>query len=103
MKLAPKYVRQNILHLSYRMSAKMTNILSLSTNCNKNPICQARSKIKGSICEHCFAASTLSHYTSLDENTLSNFWILTTSELSNSDCEKIATEIVFSLQKEWNS
>lgn len=77
----------------------MTDILSMSTNCNANPICQARSKIKGSICEHCFAASTLSHYTSLDENTLSNFWILTTSELSNSDCEKIALEIVSACRK----
>ena len=99
MKLAPKNLRQNLLHLSYRMSAKMTSILSLSTNCNANPICQARSKVCGSICEHCFASNTLDHYSSLDANTLSNFWILTTSELSNSDCEKIAIEIVAACKK----
>lgn len=99
MKLAPKASRQDILHFSYRMTAKMTNVLSLSTNCNANPICRQRAKVCGSICEHCFAASTLNHYTSLDENTLSNFWILTTSELSNSDCEKVAIEIVAACQK----
>ena len=99
MKLAPKCERQNILKFSYRMTAKMTNVLSLSTNCNANQICRQRAKIAGSICSHCFAASTLSHYTSLDENTLSNFWILTTSELSNSDCEKIALEIVSACRK----
>lgn len=77
----------------------MTDVISLSTNCNKNPICQARSKVAGSICSHCFAASTLAHYSSLDANTLSNFWILTGSELSSLDCEKIATEIVSACRK----
>lgn len=99
MKLAPKNLRQNLLHFSYRMTAKMTNILSLSTNCNANPNCQARSRVCGSICEHCFASNTLDHYSSLDANTLANYWILTGSEFSNSDCEKIATEIVAACQK----
>ena len=34
---------------------KMEGIQSISTSCLANPICEARKKIKGSICEKCYA------------------------------------------------
>lgn len=94
-----KAYKQNILHLSYNMSGKMRYVLGLSTNCIENAICRARAKVPGAICKHCFAEKTLDHYDSLFENTLANYFILTTQLLTVQELKAVATEIVQALIK----
>lgn len=43
-------------------TGKMENMISLSTSVIKNPNCQRRAKIKGSICEKCFATAMMKRY-----------------------------------------
>lgn len=43
-------------------SGKMQGMVSLSTSVLKNPICMARSKVPGSICQKCFAAKQAKAY-----------------------------------------
>lgn len=63
--------------VSDNMTGKMNGIPAISTSVLKNPICQERRKVKGSICEKCFAANTLSHYDQCHKNMDSNFDLLT--------------------------
>lgn len=43
-------------------TGKMAGMISLSTSVLENPNCQKRAKIKGSICEKCFAATMAKRY-----------------------------------------
>lgn len=45
------------VHFTVNHTGKMTGMASLSTSVIDNPICAARAKVKGSICEKCFAAN----------------------------------------------
>lgn len=114
MKLAPKRFRQSIVKLSYGMSAKMENVLSLSTSCLNNERCLARSKnmssikalreeaIKGtkvSICRACFAVKTIKARTSVNANMVYNANVLQCRELSYSEVLTIASEIKAALEK----
>lgn len=46
----------NGLHFTTNHSAKMAGVCSISTDINKNPICQMRQKNGVSICSKCFSA-----------------------------------------------
>lgn len=59
------------------MSGKMTEIPSISTSVLLNTICQERRKIKGSVCEHCFAAATAEFRKELRQNLETNYHLLT--------------------------
>lgn len=50
------------IHISENMSGKMSGIGCVSTSVVENPICQERRKVKGSICEKCFAAALAARY-----------------------------------------
>lgn len=45
------------VHYTTKHTGKMAGVVSVSTDINSNKFCQARRNIKGSICEHCFAAA----------------------------------------------
>lgn len=72
---------KSIVHVSDSMSGKMTDIPSISTSCLKNPICLARMQSGDSICSHCFAKSTIRHYSALGAALDSNYEILTETVL----------------------
>ena len=57
--------RAEWVHVSRGMSGKMAGILAISTSVIENAVCQARAKIKGSVCEKCFALSTVKRYGAL--------------------------------------
>ena len=62
--------------VSDHMTGKMLGIPSTSTSVLKNPICQERRKVAGSICEKCFAANVLTRYSDCEKNAASNFELL---------------------------
>lgn len=67
--------------ITEKMGGKMEGMQSLSTSCLTNPYCQARRKIKGSICEKCYAANALAYRKNQDSAYVKNFEILTTRML----------------------
>ena len=69
------------VHVSDKMSGKMTGIPSVSTSCLANPICLKRMLDGDSICAHCFANTTLSRYTDCGKAMLNNTYLLTESIL----------------------
>ena len=50
------------IHFTLKHTGKMNGMASLSTSVVENPICAARAKVKGSICEKCFAAAMMRRY-----------------------------------------
>jgi len=78
------------IHVSDKMSGKMSGIPSISTSCHCNKYCLAR-MAKGDkvidgitykcICKECFADATLNHYSNLDDATSDNFFLLNESIL----------------------
>jgi hypothetical protein len=94
MKKASKKDTQSLVNISYCMTGKMTNILSLSTNVKKNSRCMHRHNCKGTICEHCFAIKTVNSYDSLHRNLNANTEVLTSRHLTHAECSAIAYEIV---------
>lgn len=75
-------------------TGKMTGIQSLSTNTALNERCQKNASVKGSICEHCFAASMLKRYSNLNDKLTSNYELLTSQILSLEDLP-IITNLYF--------
>ena len=65
------------LHITTNHSGKMKGMASLSTCCKSNPYCQQHCKVKGSICEKCYAQTMMKHYTSMDKCLERNAEILT--------------------------
>ena len=43
------------VHYTMGHSGKMDGLISLSTDINSNPLCQARMKMRGAVCQHCFS------------------------------------------------
>ena len=99
MKEAPKKDKQELIHLSYNMSGKMENILSLSTNNNYNERCACFKNVSGSICEKGFAEKTVEHYPGLNANTKANLEILRSRLLTDAELQALAIEIVAALDK----
>ena len=64
MKQANKKDCQSIVKLSYGMSGKLNNVLSLSTDCTNCLRCQTRHNSKNDkcICKHCYAFTILNSY-----------------------------------------
>jgi len=63
------------------MSGKMENIASISTSCERNPICIARMKAGDSVCSKCFADVTVRRYSELGKNCADNYDLLTSEVL----------------------
>jgi len=47
------------LHITTKHEGKMTGMMSLSTNCMANPLCEKNHMIAGSICEKCYAQTIM--------------------------------------------
>lgn len=69
------------LHYCTNHTGKMSGLHSLSTSVTVNPFCIKRQANGNSICAHCFAASMMKQYKSLNECTAANAEILTASIL----------------------
>ena len=104
LKNATKKDCQSMVKLSYSMSGKMENVLSLSTNCVNCGRCQKRHNIKGTICEHCYAFKQLEHPNYKNTSMIKNFDLnesFFTSKIRdyNGELKPIAKEIVSALAK----
>lgn len=100
MKKAPKKNCQDVVKLSYNMSGKMTNVLSLSTNVNRNSRCMHRHYYcPTSICSKCFAVATVNHYDRLHINLNYNTDALINRILTINETRDIAIEILYALEK----
>ena len=63
------------------MEGKMEGVWSLSTSCTSNPLCMKYHKIKGSICEKCYAHTLMELRKALEEKGKRNAEILTKEHL----------------------
>jgi len=103
MKKPSAKLMKGIVKLSYGMSGKMYNVLSLSTNCVNCPRCIQRHKNPNSICYDCYAMKQLEKPNYKNTNMIKAFNhnadALTTKVLSDAECMDIAKEIVFALIK----
>ena len=59
-----------------KLTGKLEGYYSISTSVMMNPICQARARIKGSICEKCYAANCLNRFSALAMSLEINYLIL---------------------------
>ena len=76
-KFDPEITAHARLHLTtHDKKHKMAGFQSLSTSVVKNHICQVRRKVKGSICEKCYADHLLRYRKSLEDCLSRNFFIL---------------------------
>lgn len=76
--LCMQNAKQNMgLNFTINHNGKMTGLYSLSTYCGCNERCLRNSKIKGSICEKCFAFRQTSYMTSMVPPLKQNYDILT--------------------------
>ena len=75
----------NVLRFTTNHTGKMTGMYSLSTSTLLNPNCRDHAKVKGSICEKCYAETMLnnSFYRGLKKCVEHNTGILTTEVLKN--------------------
>lgn len=69
------------LHFTTKHSGKMAGMVSISTSVTTNERCEKNAKIKGSICEKCFAAKQMKIYPSMESCMVENQRILTSSIL----------------------
>lgn len=69
------------IHFTVKHTGKMAGMLSLSTSVIDNPICKARSKVKGSICEKCFAMNMMNRYDERFHNAFKRNTEILTSQL----------------------
>ena len=87
-----------VLWISDCMTGKMEDIHSLSTSVLDNPICQARRKVKDSICEKCFAAATLKRYSSVQRYLHENFLKMNNGIIENNDLPRLINDRIFRLE-----
>lgn len=104
LKNANKKDVQSLVKLSYSMSGKMENVLSLSTNCINCGRCQKRHNIKGTICEYCYAFKQLEHPNYKNTSMIKNFnlnedFFTVSIRDYETEIKPIAWEIVKALQK----
>ena len=89
--------RYGKVHFSTAMTGKLEGINALSTSVVLNMFCQARQAIKGSICEKCYAQSTLEFKKSLGFNCEENYEILANHLLDEHDFP-FTTDIFFRIE-----
>lgn len=69
---------KELLHITKDHTGKMKGMQSISTSCKTNPHCAKYAKIKGSVCEKCYAQRQMKMYTTMspclerNENVLTN-------------------------------
>lgn len=68
---------------------KMEGIQSISTSCLGNPICEARKKIKGSVCEKCYADTINKMRKSLTKHLMENMDILSSRLLTKTEAAMV--------------
>lgn len=73
------------------MTGKLEDIVSLSTTCKANPLCQEMMKHEEFICSRCFADSTTDRYVYLEEWLESNYKILTERVLDFDELPEVFT------------
>ena len=69
------------LHFTTAHSGKMAGMVSISTSVTTNERCEKNAKIKGSICEKCFAAKQMKVFPSMEKPMVENQRILTSDVL----------------------
>lgn len=72
-----KKAKKAELHITRDHRGKMKDMQSISTSCKCNKRCEKNAKIKGSICESCFAQRQLDYMTSMQVPLERNFKLLT--------------------------
>lgn len=75
----------SLLHITKDHTGKMKGMQSLSTSCKQNPFCEARSRIKGSICEKCYAQMMMKMYKQLDPCMARNGEVLSSHVLKDEE------------------
>lgn len=88
---APK--NNGLVYVSENMSGKMENIPAISTSVLFNPICKARSSMAGSICQKCFAQSTVGRYDALRDHVEDNYMVLNSRLLNPEELPHIYNDI----------
>lgn len=73
--------KNELLHITKNHTGKMKGMQSLSTSCKVNPNCAKYAKVKGSICEKCYAQRMMGMYKGLEDCTKRNTEILTSRVL----------------------
>jgi len=76
------------------MKGKMEDMCGVSTSCLKNKRCEAMSKIKGSICEECYARNYLGFRKGCRDRFGENYDILNASILEEEDIPKFFEPMV---------
>lgn len=90
--------RQNCgLNFTINHTGKMTGMFSLSTSCKCNERCLRNAKVKGSICEKCFAMRQMEYQASMQDPLAQNYQILTT-EIIDWDDLPIINALYFRLE-----
>ena len=69
------------LHFTTNHNGKMAGMISISTSVTTNERCAKNAKIKGSICEKCFAAKQMKVFPSMENPLVQNQRILTSEIL----------------------
>ena len=69
------------LHFTTKHTGKMAGMASISTSVTTNARCAKNAKIKGSICEMCYAAKQMKFYPSMEKPMVENQRILTSDIL----------------------
>ena len=80
------------IHVTLNHSGKMQGLCSLSTSSLENEICKARSKVCGSICQHCYANSLQEFRSSMHDCFKRNTEILTATIIPDSDLPYLFSE-----------
>lgn len=87
----------NGIHITLNHRGKMTGMYSVSTCCFCNERCPRNAKIKGSVCEKCFAMRQMKHFTSMKDPLVQNYKILT-SEIIEWDDLPIINALYFRIE-----
>ena len=81
------------VHFTTRHNGKMEEMISLSTSVLKNPYCQARQRIPGSICEKCYSEAMHNMYSDLSRCTEKNTEVLTSIEIPVNEWPKVNASV----------
>lgn len=73
------------LHITTNHSGKMTGMQSLSTSCKTNPNCAKYSKVKGSVCQKCYAQRQMKMYKNMSACFERNADVLTSRVLDKEE------------------
>lgn len=73
------------LHITTNHTGKMLGINSISTSCKLNKRCANNAKVKGSICEKCYAQRLVAFRESLRDHLDNNFELLTKCVIPEED------------------